>query len=200
MIQRYLIQTLKNKRFYVTKNKVNALILIQGGDELKRENFKEVYTLYFHDVFKFLVALCHDEKIAEELTQETFFRALKSYDQFRGECKITSWLFQIAKHSLYLYEKQRKRYVNLEAVENEIADVDTVEIMLAPNDQAFEVHKLLHVLQEPYKEVFSLRVLGELSFADIARLFGKTESWSRVTFHRAKLKLIEQLKEEYNDG
>ena len=195
MIQRYLIQTLKNKRFYVTKNKVNALILIQGGDELKRENFKEVYTLYFHDVFKFLVALCHDEKIAEELTQETFFRALKSYDQFRGECKITSWLFQIAKHSLYLYEKQRKRYVNLEAVENEIADVDTVEIMLARNDQAFEVHKLLHVLQEPYKEVFSLRVLGELSFADIARLFGKTESWSRVTFHRAKLKLIEQLKE-----
>lgn len=195
MIQRYLIQTLKNKRFYVTKNKVNALILILGGDELKRENFKEVYTLYFHDVFKFLVALCHDEKIAEELTQETFFRALKSYDQFRGECKITSWLFQIAKHSLYLYEKQRKRYVNLEAVENEIADVDTVEIMLARNDQAFEVHKLLHVLQEPYKEVFSLRVLGELSFADIARLFGKTESWSRVTFHRAKLKLIEQLKE-----
>ncbi len=179
---------------------MNALILIQGGDELKRENFKEVYTLYFHDVFKFLVALCHDEKIAEELTQETFFRALKSYDQFRGECKITSWLFQIAKHSLYLYEKQRKRYVNLEAVENEIADVDTVEIMLARNDQAFEVHKLLHVLQEPYKEVFSLRVLGELSFADIARLFGKTESWSRVTFHRAKLKLIEQLKEEYNDG
>lgn len=61
---------------------MNALILIQGGDELKRENFKEVYTLYFHDVFKFLVALCHDEKIAEELTQETFFRALKSYDQF----------------------------------------------------------------------------------------------------------------------
>ena len=159
-------------------------------------NFSDIYTLYFEDVYKYLLALCHDEELAEELAQDTFFKAMKSYENFRGDSKITTWLCQIAKHSFFLYEKHRKRNIDLNSVENEIVDTNSIEILLGQREQAFGIHKLLHNLPEPYKEVFSLRVLGELSYQDIAKLFGKTESWARVTFHRAKLKIIEQVKEE----
>lgn len=163
-------------------------------------DFNEIYALYFQDVYKFLLALCHDEELAEELTQDTFFKAMKNYESFRGDCKISTWLCQIAKHSFSLYDKRRKRNVALDAVSNELADdTNSIEILLGQKEQAFEIHKLLHHLPEPFKEVFSLRVLGELSFRDIAKLFDKTESWARVTFHRAKLKLIEQIKEEEYD-
>ena len=146
------------------------------------------------------MALCHDEELTEELTQDTFFKAMKNYESFRGDCKISTWLCQIAKHSFFLYDKRRKRNVDLNAVSNELADdTNSIEILLGQKEQAFEIHKLLHHLPEPFKEVFSLRVLGELSFRDIAKLFDKTESWARVTFHRAKLKLIEQIKEEEYD-
>lgn len=160
-------------------------------------DFGEVYSLYFQDVFKFLLALCHDEELAEELTQETFFSALKSYESFRGDCKLTSWLFQIAKNAFYLHQKRGKRTadqnVDLETAGG-IADTDTIEILLEQKDQVFQIHKLLHDLPEPYKEVFSLRVLGELPYSDIAKLFGRTEEWARVTFYRAKLKISGQLK------
>lgn len=163
-------------------------------------DFNEIYALYFQDVYKFLLALCHDEELAEELTQDTFFKAMKNYESFRGDCKISTWLCQIAKHSFFLYDKRRKRNVDLDIVSNELADdTNSIEILLGQKEQAFEIHKLLHHLPEPFKEVFSLRVLGELSFRDIAKLFDKTESWARVTFHRAKLKLIEQIKEEEYD-
>ncbi|MBD5522429.1 MAG: RNA polymerase sigma factor [Lachnospiraceae bacterium] len=163
-------------------------------------DFNEIYALYFQDVYKFLLALCHDEELAEELTQDTFFKAMKNYESFRGDCKISTWLCQIAKHSFFLYDKRRKRNVDLDAVSNELVDdTNSIEILLGQKEKAFEIHKLLHYLPEPFKEVFSLRVLGELSFRDIAKLFDKTESWARVTFHRAKLKLIEQIKEEEYD-
>lgn len=160
-------------------------------------DFSEIYALYFQDVYKFLLSLCQDEELAEELTQDTFFKAMKNYDSFRGDCKISTWLCQIAKHSYFLYNKRRKRNVPLDAVSNEIVDdTNAIEIMLGQKDHVLEIHRLLHNLPEPFKEVFSLRVLGELPFRDIAKLFDKTESWARVTFHRAKLKLMEQIKEE----
>lgn len=95
---------------------------------------------------------------------------MKSYENFRGDCKITTWLCQIAKHSFFLYEKHRKRNIDLNSVENEIVDTNSIEILLGQREQAFGIHKLLHNLPEPYKEVFSLRVLGELSYQDMATL------------------------------
>ena len=92
---------------------------------------------------------------------------------FEVTVKITTWLCQIAKHSFFLYEKHRKRNIDLNSVENEIVDTNSIEILLGQREQAFGIHKLLHNLPEPYKEVFSLRVLGELSYQDIAKLFGK---------------------------
>ena len=152
--------------------------------------FQQVYELYFKDVYKYVLALCRDEHTAEEVTQETFFKALKSIDSFRGQCKLYVWLCQIAKNT-YFSMAAKNRSVP-EAVPEESEDV--LERALMTKEAAFEIHRILHDLEEPYKEVFSLRVFGELSFKQIGQLFGKTESWARVTYHRARLKIREELK------
>ena len=151
--------------------------------------FEEVYEAYFKDVYKYALALCRDEHMAEEVTQETFFKALKSIDSFRGQCKLYVWLCQIAKNTYFSMEA---RFRNREP--GEIGEAEDLESALLRSESAFEIHKALHALEEPYKEVFSLRIFGELPFRQIGQLFGKTESWARVTYHRARLKIKEELK------
>lgn len=153
--------------------------------------FQEVYERYFKDVYKYVLALCRDEHMAEEVTQETFFKALKSIGSFRGQCKLYVWLCQIAKHTYFSMAAKEKTRSGEEFPE---AAEDALESTLLTKESAFEIHKVLHDLEEPYKEVFSLRVFGELSFRQIGQLFGKTESWARVTYHRARLKIREGLK------
>ncbi len=152
-------------------------------------DFQEVYDLYFKDVYKYVFSLCRNESIAEEITQETFFKALKSIDSFHGQCRLFVWLCQIAKNSYYTYLSKAKRYSG----ELEFAAGDTLEDRLLEKESAFAIHRILHGLPEPYREVFSLRVFGELSFRQIGELFGKTESWARVVYHRARLKIKEEL-------
>lgn len=154
--------------------------------------FQEVYDLYFKDVYKYALTLCRNEQMAEEVTQETFFKALKSIDSFRGQCKLYVWLCQIAKNTYFsMAAKEKSR-----PYENEISESaeESLESALLTKESAFEIHKVLHDLEEPYKEVFSLRIFGQLSFKQIGTLFGKTESWARVTYHRARLKIKEELK------
>ena len=152
--------------------------------------FQEVYELYFKDVYKYVLALCRDEHTAEEVTQETFFKALKSIDSFRGQCKLYVWLCQIAKNTYFSMAAKDRRAEEVLPEETE----DALERALMTKESAFEIHRLLHDLDEPYKEVFSLRVFGKLSFQQIGQLFGKTESWARVTYHRARLKIREGMK------
>lgn len=153
-------------------------------------DFTEVYELYFRDVYRYCLALCRDEAMAEEVTQETFFKALQSIDKFDGKCRLYVWLCQIAKNTYFtLYKKEQRGQP-----EGPDARTDGPEQRFLQAESAFEIHRILHAMAEPYKEVFSLRAFGELSFAQIGQLFGKTESWARVTYHRAKLKIKEELK------
>ena len=154
---------------------------------------EELYKDYFHDVFLYIRSLSADEHLAEDITQETFFKAMKSVDSFRGDCDIRVWLCQIAKNLLYTYNKKQKRYTGEEIPETVPDTSVTMEELLENGQQSMNIHRVLHTLVEPYKEVFTLRVFGELSFRQIGDIFGKTESWARVTFHRAKLKIIEEL-------
>lgn len=151
--------------------------------------FEEVYRLYFRDVYRYCLALCRDEETAEEVTQETFFKALNAIDQFDGRCRLYVWLCQIAKNT-YFSMRSKKRPDGLEA---DIPSGESLEERLLTKESAFEIHRVLHRLEEPYKEVFSLRTFGELPFKQIGELFGKTESWARVTYHRARLKIKEEL-------
>ena len=158
------------------------------------KSIEELYRMYFKDVFLYVKALSKDDHIAEEITQDTFFKAMKGINKFKGECNIRVWLCQIAKNSYYTYCKKRKRVDEAAEKENQLIEENFVERRLVEKEQAVILHKVLHHLEEPYKEVFHLRVFGELSFREIGEIFEKTESWSRVTFHRAKVKIMEHLK------
>ena len=159
-------------------------------------NIQDVYEEYFTIVYHYLLSLSHNTHIAEELTQETFFKALKKVDNFRGDCDLRVWLCQISKNTYYDYLKKNKKYAPESQEETE--DLVTPDLLQEFSDQetTLQVHQILHRLPEPYKEVFSLRVFGELSFAAISSLFGKSESWARVTYHRACNKIREELNHE----
>lgn len=152
-------------------------------------DFQEVYELYFKDVYKYALSLSRDPHVAEEVTQETFFKALKTIDSFRGQCRLYVWLCQIAKNTYFTYSRKQNRAVP----EAEGLSGESLEDHLLTKESVFEIHKALHRLSEPYKEVFSLRVFGELPFSQIGELFGKTESWARVTYHRARMKIKEEM-------
>ena len=155
-------------------------------------DFEEVYRTHFADVYRYVLALSRDEAVAEEVTQETFFRALSAIGEFRGECQLRVWLCQIARNRYLSLCRERKKYG--EAVEE--TGGEGFEEAFADRETARKLHRLLHDLPEPYKEVFSLRTFGELPFGEIGDLFGKTESWARVAYFRARQKL----KEAYDDG
>ena len=157
------------------------------------QDFDQVYTAYYQVVFRYTLALTHDRDLAEEVTQQAFFQALKKIDRFREECALESWLCRIAKN-VYLSMLRKNRQISAEP-EGMPAVEDTVQTALEDAETADRLFTLLHQLPEPYKEVFWLRTFGERSFGEIAALFGKTESWARVTYHRAKGKLQKGLDE-----
>ena len=156
-------------------------------------DLEKIYNDYFSVVYKYILSISKDSLTAEEITQETFFKALKKIDGFRGDCSLRVWLCQIAKNTYYDYLKLQSKF---EQPIEETEYTEGVEYDFLLGVQSKEAHRILHNLKEPYKEVFTLRVFGELSFSDIGELFGKSDSWARVTFHRARL----MIKEEMDDG
>lgn len=155
-------------------------------------DFQNVYNLYFKDVYRYALSLCRNEYIAEEITQETFYKALTKLDSFDGKCKIYVWLCQIAKNT-YISICRKHKHLNSDADMDLLQCNTSAEDIYLDKEMFFSILKVLHTLEEPYKEVFSLRTFGELPFKQIAELFGKTETWARVTYHRARLKIKEEL-------
>ncbi len=156
------------------------------------EDFDKLYKTYYRQVYLYLLDLCNDPDLAEEITQETFFKVLKKIDTFEGKCSMVTWMLQIAKNSFYNHCK-KKKYEAVEDWEN-IPAKDNPENRALEKDTAREIHLILHTLEEPYKEVFWMRTFGELSFKEIGGIHGKTESWARVTFYRARQKIKEAMK------
>lgn len=162
-------------------------------------DFGDIYQAYFRDVFLYLCSLSANEGIAEEVAQETFVKALKAINSFDGSKDIRAWLFTIAKNTYYTYCKRQKIYADNRLPENtEDVKADFME-RLADEESAFRIHCYLHDMAEPYKEVFSLRVFGELSFERIGMLFGKSSGWARVTYYRAKKKIYEYMEAIENE-
>jgi len=153
-------------------------------------DFNELYNAFADDVYRYALSLCGNKHIAEDITSETFLKAIKASNSFKGDCNVRVWLCQIAKNTYFNLAKQNKFIAEMPA---DLQSGDNLELNLLDRTQAFEIHKTLHLLDEPYKEVFSLRFFAELSFADIGVLFKKSESWARVTFHRAKNKIREAI-------
>ena len=161
---------------------------------MTQDNGERLYKAYYMRVFSFAMTLTGERLQAEEITQETFFRAISGRSSFRGESDEVTWLCAIAKN-LFLDEKRRR---NRQAeIPEEMADTaESIEQTASDHDSSLRIHLALHALEEPYREVFELRVFGELSFREIGMIFGKTENWARVTYHRARLKLQERMDEK----
>lgn len=161
---------------------------------MAQERNEKLYEAYYMRVFSFAMTLAGDRAQAEEITQETFFRAFSRQSAFRGEADEATWLCAIARN-LFLDEKRRQG--KNEPMPEELPDTGKgVEQSAVDRDSSFRIHMALHALEEPYREVFELRIFGELSFRDISMIFGKTENWARVTYHRARLKLQERMEKE----
>lgn len=154
--------------------------------------FETVYRTYFRDVELYLRAICKDESLAEELTEQVFFQAMKALPKFRGDCDIRTWLCAMGRNCYLSHLRKCRPSEDID--ELQIPDPRaSIEEQIIDRSQAMAIHRLLHELPEPYKEVFSLRVFGQLSFADIGDLFGRTANWACVTYHRARQKIQEQM-------
>lgn len=156
------------------------------------QNIEQIYEEYFETVYKYLFCLTHNGDIAEELTQETFYRAVKSINRYKGECKISVWLCQIAKNLWYDECKKNKKIaeVSEEYIEN-IESNETAEEKVISNDEKMKLYQKMQILDEKTREVIYLRITGELSFKEIGIIMNQTENWARVTFYRGKNKLKE---------
>ena len=155
-------------------------------------DYEKLYNSYYMQVYSYAVALTKNPEQAEEIAQHTFVKALSSKVGYKGKSSELTWLCSIAKNLYYDELRRNQRLSSLGENLNISSEVD-IEQAVSDSDMAFRIHLVLHKLDEPYKEVFQLRVFGELSFSQIATIFGKTESWARVTYHRAKLKIQERM-------
>ena len=160
-----------------------------------KEELDEIYRAYAGDVYRYIFSLCRNEHLAQDLLQDVMLKAVTGFDKFRGDSSVKTWLFSIAKN-LYLNHIKRADNRNLPIEEDILPAEDQLEERIIDSAQALDLHRLVHALDEPYREIFTLRVFAELKFDDIGAIFGKTGNWARVTFYRAKEKIITMMKED----
>ena len=161
---------------------------------MNSETCERLYNTYYMRVFSYVMTMAGDRQTSEEITQEAFFRAFSKSAEFRNESDEVTWLCAIAKNCFL--DEQRRRGKTEQMPEELPSAEKSIEQMAADKDSSFRIHSVLHTLDEPYREVFELRIFGELSFSQIGTIFGKTDNWARVTYHRARLKLQERMDEQ----
>ncbi len=159
---------------------------------MDKKTAEKLYDAFYMQVFSYVMTLTKDQDRAMEITQETFFRAISTDQSFRGESKSYTWLCAIAKNLFVDEQRRHSRYEQV-PLEDQPDSGKSFEKSMVDADTSIQIHRILHTMEEPYKEVFQLRVFGELSFKEISSIFGKTESWARVTYHRARIMIKERM-------
>ena len=162
--------------------------------------FEAVYRRYFDDVYRYIRRLSGDGALAEEIASEAFFKAMRALDSFRGDCDIRVWLCQIAKNCYYTHLQKSGRMDSLEELDaGRPAPEEGPEERLERTDEAARIRRILHTLPETYREVFMWRVYAELSFQQIGAVFGKSQNWACVTYHRARKMILERMEAEEDE-
>ncbi len=157
------------------------------------QSMEEVYQKYAKAVYHYLLSLCRSHDIAEELTQETFYQAIKSIDRYDESYKVSTWLYAIAKN---VYLAYRRKYPEYEDVTEQEIPVDSAENQAMDASGEMTIFKKIHELPEPYREIMYLRIYGGLSFQQIGEVYAKNETWARVTFYRSKEKLRKEMHQD----
>ncbi|MFH5834982.1 RNA polymerase sigma factor [Proteiniclasticum sp. C24MP] len=162
------------------------------------KDLEKLYRDYFETVYKYLFSITRSRDLSEELTQETFYQAMKTYDSFRGDAKVSVWLCQIAKHLWYKEYKRSGSHTSdsLEDLSDLIPSESTVEQKVVESDAKLKMYQKLQKLDEKTREVMYLRLTGELSFREIGEILEKNETWARVTFYRGKQKIMREEEKE----
>ena len=153
------------------------------------EDLDAIYRRHAATVYKYLLSLCHDGHTAEELTQETFYQAVRSIDRFDGSCQVSTWLCQIARHLFYQQLRRARREAPLPEEEGALPPLPSAEAQVLEQSGRLDLLRRVHDLPEPGREVVYLRIFGNLSFREIGDVLGRTETWARVTFYRCKERL-----------
>lgn len=153
-------------------------------------DFDKLYNAYYMEVYSYVMTLVKNAHLAEEITQEVFFKAMKTKNPYSGKAGELTWLCAIAKNTCTDEFRRQSRF---QEWDGELPAEMNMEQMLENESITLQIHQILHHMEEPYKEVFQLRIFGELSFRKIGQIFGKTETWARVTYHRARLKIQERM-------
>ncbi len=158
-------------------------------------DYEKLYNSYYLQVYSYVMTIVKSRSVAEEVTQNTFFKAMTARRSYEGKASELTWLCSIAKNLAIDECRKNSKFAELDedTLETSEGMADTVEDKVEDQDTALRIHLVLHELQEPYKEVFQLRVFGELPFSQIGMIFGKSENWARVTYHRARLKIKERM-------
>ena len=157
------------------------------------QSMDEIYQMYARTVYKYLLSKTQNEELAEELTQETFYQAVRCIKRFDGSCKLSTWLCAIAKNQLMAY--QRKHPVRESIDDHEDLTGTSVEAEIFSQMERVDLMKKLHSCPEPFREILYLRIFGNLSFREIGEIMGRTENWARVNFYRAKERLKKEMEE-----
>jgi RNA polymerase sigma-70 factor (ECF subfamily) len=152
-------------------------------------DIEQIYTENLELVYKYILSLCRDKELAEDITQETFFKAIKNINNFKGESKLSVWLCGIAKNLYYDFLRKKHKHSKVYV---DSTSTNSFEENLLKREAAFEIQKIIHLMSDPYKEVFMMRLYGEMSYRQISEIFGKTETWARVTYYRAKQMIREE--------
>ena len=159
------------------------------------KDFDEIYKLYAKEVYRYILLLCCDNTLAEDILQNTMLKVFSNIRSFSGRCSVKTWLCSIARNEYFNHlKKSDNKNVSLdEKTESKSDDPEEREIS---NLSALDILKLVHSLEEPFREIFTLRFYGELKFSEIGEVFGKSENWARVNFFRAREKLVQLLEKE----
>lgn len=152
--------------------------------------FEQIYKTYYLKIFTYVMSVLHDKDWAEDVTQDVFFKAFLSIDKFQNRSSEYTWIYSIAKNKCI--DEIRKKKDTMPLID-EVVGEEEIPSPENDNEKMSDIFDILNALEEPYKEVFNLRIFGNLSFKKIGSLFGKTESWARVTYHRARIKIQERM-------
>ena len=154
------------------------------------DSMEQIYLEHAKTVYGFLLTRTGNPDLAEELTQETFYQAVKHVDRYEGKSSVSTWLCGIAKNLWYGYLKNQKNQTSLSEAEE--IPVDSAETELFRGWENLQVLRMIHRLEDPMREVIYLRLIGNLSFAQIGEIMERNENWARVTYYRGKEKVMKE--------
>ena len=162
------------------------------------QDIENIYKEYAKTVYKYIFCLTGNKELSEEIVQETFVVAIKNIDKFKGDCKVSTWLCQIAKYIWYkiLKKEKKEEKTSFETVEDVVVSDMLLEEKVLEKQEKIEVFKKIQTLDEQTRTVMYLRILGNLEYNEIAEIMNKTPSWARVVFFRGKQKLKEEKDEK----